>query len=128
MEESHRLLMHRRDSHEISINAEKAARTLVGGLFEIAEIYDSNGIKLAEAMTADGQLLEHEIHHHAPPSYQASMYESFNLSADRWVLQVFTPLREGNGNLTGYFEGIRLVPAWQRKQILVDSLTVALLA
>ncbi|CAH1081490.1 hypothetical protein NTG1052_40003 [Candidatus Nitrotoga sp. 1052] len=40
---------------------------------------------------------------------------------------MFTPLREVNGNLTGYFEGVRLVPAWQRKQILVDSLTVALM-
>ena len=127
MEESHRLLMHRRDAHEIGMNAEKSARTLVGGLFEIAEIYDSNGIKLTEAMTAEGQLLEHEIHRHAPPSYQASMYESFNLSENRWVLQVFTPLREGNGNLVGYFEGTRLVPGWQKKQILVDSITVALM-
>ena len=127
MEESHRLLMHRRDSQEIGMNAEKAARTLAGGLFEIAEIYDSNGVKLADAMTAEGQLIEQEIYHHAPPRYQASMYESLNLSSGRRVLRVFTPLREVNGNLTGYFEGVRLVPAWQRKQILVDSLTVALM-
>ena len=36
------------------MNAEKAARILVSGLFEIAEIYDSNGVKLADAMTAEG--------------------------------------------------------------------------
>lgn len=78
-------------------------------------------------MTAEGQLLEQEIHHHAPPSYQASLYESFNLSANRWGLQVFTPFREENGKLAGYFEGTRLVPAWQKKQILVDSLMVALM-
>ncbi|MCX7196162.1 MAG: HD-GYP domain-containing protein, partial [Proteobacteria bacterium] len=66
-------------------------------------------------------------YHHAPPRYQASMYESLNLSSGRRVLRVFTPLREVNGSLTGYFEGVRLVPAWQRKQILVDSLTVALM-
>lgn len=126
-EESRRLLMHHDDSHGKGMDAEKAARTLVGGLFEIAEIYDSNGIKLADAMTAEGQLIEQEIYHHAPPRYQASMYESLNLSSDRWILRVFTPLREVNGNLTGYFEGVRLVPAWQRKQILVDSLTVALM-
>ena len=127
MEESRRLLMHQDDSHGIGMDAEKAARTLVGGLFEIAEIYDLNGVKLADAMTAEGQLIEQEIYHHAPLSYQASMYESLNLSSDRWVLRVFTPLREVNGNLTGYFEGVRLVPAWQRNQILVDSLTVALM-
>ncbi|CAH1904909.1 HD-GYP domain-containing protein [Candidatus Nitrotoga sp. HW29] len=128
MEESHRVLMHRRNSHGISMDAEKTATTLTGGLFEIAEIYDSNGVKLAKAMTTEGQLLEQEIHHHhTPPSYHASLYESFNLSENRWVLQVFTPLREENGNLAGYFEGTRLVPVWQKKQILVDSLTAALM-
>jgi HD-GYP domain-containing protein (c-di-GMP phosphodiesterase class II) len=126
-EESRRLLMHQGDSHGKGMDAEKAARTLAGGLFEIAEIYDSSGVKLADAMTAEGQLIEQEIYHHAPPRYQASMYESLNLSSGRRVLRVFTPLREVNGNLTGYFEGVRLVPAWQRKQILVDSLTVALM-
>jgi HD-GYP domain-containing protein (c-di-GMP phosphodiesterase class II) len=126
-EESRRLLVPQDDSYEKGMDAEKEARILVGGLFEIAEIYDSNGVKLADAMTAEGQSIEREIHHHTPPRDQISTYESLTLPSERWVLRVFTPLREVDGNLTGYFEGVRLVPAWQRKQILVDSLTVALM-
>lgn len=126
-EESRRLLVPQDDSYEKGMDAEKAARVLVGGLFEIVEIYDSNGVKLADAMTTEGQSIEREIHHHAPPRDQISTYESLTLPSERWVLRVFTPLREVNGNLTGYFEGVRLIPVWQRKQILVDSLTVALM-
>jgi HD-GYP domain-containing protein (c-di-GMP phosphodiesterase class II) len=42
---------------------------------------------------------------------------------------VFVPLRDSVSNLalpiTGYFEGVRVVPDWQRDQIFASSLTVA---
>jgi len=62
MEESGRLL-HRH--HAINLGggedavgrAEAAANIIVGGLFDIAEIYDGNGAKLAESMTSGGRPL-----------------------------------------------------------------------
>lgn len=119
MEESRRLLMHQ--------SAEAAAHALAGGLFEVAEIYDAHGIKLAEAMTNKGRLIENELPEHLPPRYQDSFYESLWLYGDLWTLRVFTPLRSDDGTLTGYFEGVRVVPVWQRDQIFVDSLAVAIM-
>jgi putative nucleotidyltransferase with HDIG domain len=54
------------------------------------------------------------------------------LPGDRWVLRVFIPLQAGAGNgsadsLTGYFEGVRIVPAWQQEQIRHESLIIALI-
>jgi putative nucleotidyltransferase with HDIG domain len=48
-----------------------------------------------------------------------------------WVLRVFIPLREQTeavgGPITGYFEGVRVVPKWQQEQIFANALTVALM-
>ena len=41
-----------------------AAKTISGGLFDIAEIYDSSGRKLAEAMTTEGAAVESSLPHH----------------------------------------------------------------
>jgi len=119
MEESRRLIQHQ--------GVEAAAHALTGGLFEVAEIYDADGIKLAEAMTHKGKLIESELPEHSPPQYRESFYESLWLYGDLWTLRVFTPLRAKDGKLTGYFEGVRVVPLWQRNQIFVDSLIVALM-
>ena len=119
MEESRRLIQYQ--------GAEAAARALTGGLFEVAEIYDANGNKLAEAMTSKGQLVENELPEHLPPQYHEPYYESLWVYGDLWTLRVFTPLRTEEGKLTGYFEGVRVVPLWQQNQILIDSLTVAIM-
>jgi HD-GYP domain-containing protein (c-di-GMP phosphodiesterase class II) len=130
-EESRRLLLHQQafnlDDAQAQGNAQAAARTLAGGLFDISEIYKADGGKLAEELTDAGKVIEADIASHGPPSYQRPFYDSQHLSGDRWVLKVFIPLRKDNGALTGYFEGVRLIPAWQRDQIFSDALTTALM-
>jgi len=133
IEESGRLL-HRYDAVDLSgpsavEHATVAAKTIAGGMFDIAEIYDAQGKKLAESMTREGEVIESSLPKHGQPNYRVSSYESLRLAADTWVLRVFVPLRNSatdlNLPITGYFEGVRVVPEWQRNQILERSLTVA---
>ncbi len=132
-EESGRLL-HHFDAIELSgpqatAHAELAAKTIVGGLFDIAEIYDANGKKLAEALTGDGEAIEAVVPRHGSPHYQTASYDNLKLHGDQWALRVFVPLRNAphdqTGPITGYFEGVRLVPQWQSDQIMASSLTAA---
>lgn len=112
-------------------NAAAAAKSIAGGLFDIAEIYDANGIRLAEAMTTEGAAVESSLPHHGKPNYTSASYESFSMPGKRWVLRIFVPLRSSltdtNGPVTGYFEGIRVVPKWEEDQIFTSSLVVALM-
>ena len=109
-------------------HAQRAAAALVGGLFEIAEIYSATGVKLAEEVTAVGHELERQLPKHGTPSYTRPIYESFRLTSDRWVMRVMVPLQPvPGGPVTGYFEGVRLVPDWQRDHIQSDALSVAMM-
>jgi class 3 adenylate cyclase len=135
MEESHRVIDHyhatQLDDPNASEHAFNAAKAITGGLFDIAEIYDATGRKLAESMTRDGELVEASIPHHGSPNYTRATYDSFNLTSGTWVMRVFVPLRRTNTDATspvsGYFEGVRLVPRWQRDQIFADAWTIALM-
>lgn len=115
-----------------SEHAQNAAKTISGGLFDIAEIYDQHGNKLAEAMTAEGEAIETVLPPHKSPDYLSSFYESLHVNGDTWALRVFVPLRasstDESGPVSGYFEGVRVVPSWQHEQIYTNSLIVALLA
>lgn len=129
MEESRRLLAHFKigTPEGDKNNATKAAEVAVGGLFDIAEIYDANGSKLAEAMTRQGQDIEDHLPSHGRPNYVLASYESLN-SGENWVMRVFVPLSSPGGQIIGYFEGVRIVPEWQRKEIYWQALVAALLA
>lgn len=130
VEESRRLLRHdafRPEGAQALPHAQAAARALVGGLFDITEIYSAEGVLMAEDMTATGHTIEKEIAPHGPPAYQFPFYESQRLPGDRWVLRVFVPLRGDNQAITGYMEGVRLVPDWQREQMRSEALRVALM-
>lgn len=136
MEESRRLLRHfdavALNGPEAQEKAAKAARTIAGGLFDIAEIYDEHGNKLAEAMTDAGAAVEQRLPGHGRPNYQAASYESLSFGDALWVLRVFVPLQEaeagGVSRISGYFEGVRVVSAWQREQMRANALSAALLA
>ncbi|TRZ97311.1 MAG: hypothetical protein D4R84_05545 [Rhodocyclaceae bacterium] len=136
IEESSGLLRHfsaiNLDAPDSAEHAMNAARTISGGLFDIAEIYDSKGRKLAEAMTREGDAVESSLPKHAAPNYVAASYQSLDLPGGYWVLRVFVPLRasrtDTTGPISGYFEGVRVVPVWQRDQIFSSSLIVALMA
>ena len=132
-EESGRLLHHydaiQLSGPEATAHAELAAKTIVGGLFDIAEIYDASGKKLAEAVTGDGARIEPQVPKHGSPNYQQASYDSLKLDGKHWALRVFVPLRNSATDMslpiTGYFEGVRLVPQWQSDQIMASSLTAA---
>lgn len=136
MEESQRFLRHYNAidlaGPEAAAHAREAARTIAGGIFDIAEIYAPAGTKIAEAATEEGERIEATLPKHGQPAYTSSSYESLQLADQRWVLRVFIPLREGESDarapITGYFEGVRLVPDWQREQIRHAALGAALLA
>jgi len=136
MEESQRFL-HHYDAINLAgtaaaDRAREAARTIAGGVFDIAEIYDHAGGKMAEAATEEGEQIESVLPKHGSPRYITSSYESLQLPDKRWVLRVFIPLRDrdagDNSSITGYFEGVRLIPEWQRQQIQQAALGAALLA
>ena len=131
LEESERLLRHepfRPQGPQAQEHAQAAVQALVGGLFDIAELYAADGRKLAEAATPIGDTLEHDRPQHRIPSYSKPYYESQRLAPDRWTLRVFVPLKLGEqGVIHGYFEGVRLMPRWQREQIRNDALKEALM-
>ena len=112
-------------------HATVAAKTISGGLFDIVEIYDSNGHKLAESLTSTGDAVEASLPKHGAPDYIAASYESMKLPGGHCVLRVFVPLRNSatdtSGPVTGYFEGVRVVPEWQQQQIFSSSLVAALM-
>lgn len=91
---------------EALVQAEKAAQLLTGGLFEIAEIYDAQGHKLAESVTEEGEVLEKQLPGHGAPKYAKPFYENLTLPDGQWALRVFVPLRvTATGPIHGYFEG-----------------------
>lgn len=128
MDESRRLLGRFQDSLSAPESAARIAETLVGGLFDIAEIYDAAGDKLAEATTAAGAAVESDLPGHGRPAFAQASYDSFRLNDSRWVLRVFVPLpAAGEPGPAGYFEGVRVVPAWQHDEMLQRALVAALM-
>ena len=133
IEESDQLLHHYNaidlSDPQASAHATVAAKTISGGLFDIAEIYDHQGQKLAESLTEEGGTVEPLLPKHGAPHYTEASYKSLKLPGDVWVMRVFVPLRNSATDLsqpiTGYFEGVRVVPTWQREQMFSSSLTMA---
>jgi len=135
IEESGRLL-HRynaidMDTPDAVAKAHDAAQTISGGMFDIVEIYDAHGRKLAAANTPEGKAVESSLPHHGRPNYTEAFYRGTKLPNGVWALRVFVPLRNSATDMTlpvtGYFEGVRVMPAWQQDQIFSSALTVALM-
>lgn len=136
MEESQRLIEHFNSvpdgmNESSQALAQHASDAIVGGLFDIAEIYSATGLKLAESFTPDGQAIESVLPSHGRPHYTQPMYESLTLPDGRWALRIFVPLHQPAAQqpprLTGYFEGVRVVPTWQHDEMLSNAFTVAAL-
>ncbi|MBX9935794.1 MAG: HD domain-containing protein [Burkholderiaceae bacterium] len=116
------------DGSNVQAQALQAAQLLTGGLFEIAEIYGPKGQRLAESVTPAGEVLEKQLPGHGLPQYAESFYESLSLPNGEWALRVFVPLRAlESGPITGYFEGVRIIPHWQSQQISSDAFIVSLM-
>lgn len=136
MEESKRIL-HKNNAVNLigpdaSEHAAAAAEIIAGGLFDIAEIYDQTGKKLAESTTDIGEGVETLLPSHQAPKYRESSYQSIHLDDGRWLLRVFVPLFNADvgaaDHVNGYFEGVRVIPDWQKEHMLAGSLRVALMA
>jgi HD-GYP domain-containing protein (c-di-GMP phosphodiesterase class II) len=137
IEESRRLLHLRHfdanalSGPDASKHAGRAADALAGGLFDIAEIYNRNGEKLAIAMTDEGRTIEPQLPAHVRPGYTAAAFEDLDLKGTGWILRVFVPLSEETGSqqgqIAGYFEGVRIISSWQREQMFKDALSAALM-
>jgi HD-GYP domain-containing protein (c-di-GMP phosphodiesterase class II) len=135
IEESGRML-HRYQADQLNLpeaklHAEDAANTIAGGMFDIVEIYDQKGSKLAGASTVTGRSVESRLPHHGKPDYNNAFYRGTKLEGGLWALRVFVPLRDSATDtsrpITGYFEGVRVMPTWQQDQIFYSALTSALM-
>lgn len=119
------------DAKDKQTRALHASEAITGARFDLAEIYDSQGEKLAAATTARGELIKSQIPTHVRPTYEASFYERLRLSDGHWVLRIFIPVRlplqDVRAPIMGYFEGVRVVPQWQQDQMSSGALTVAAL-
>ena len=110
--------------------AQHGADILTSGMFDIAEVYDAQGNKLAEKVTTTGDLVESQLPHHPRPDYQDTRYENNGITLagnKRNAIRVFVPLFDKQKKLTGYFEGVRVIPEWQMQQISADASMVALM-
>jgi hypothetical protein len=90
IEESGRLL-HHFDSMDLTgpqgkEHASAAVKAIVGGMFDIAEIYDPKGSKLAESLTKEGRGVEASLIKHGAPAYSEASYKSVKLAGNVWVL------------------------------------------
>lgn len=136
IEEAHRFMHHHQafnlSGPKASERAAEAAENIVGGLFNIAEIFDRSGHRLAKSSTPEGQEVYSALPVHAAPNYSNASFESLNLPGNRWILRIFVPLRESTaettGPITGYFEGVRVMPPWQREHIFTSTRSAALMA
>ena len=136
VEESQRLARHfdvtALQGPNASAHAQSAADAIVGGLFDVAEIYDQEGNRLAAAMTSVGAELERLLPTHRPPDYTVETHRDLGRANGRWVIRVFVPLKNPEGvhpdEIAGYFEGVRAIPDWQLEQIFQHGLRAALMA
>lgn len=135
IEESGRLLHHfdaiNLGGPQATEHAALAADTISGGMFDIVEIYDAQGAKLAESVTPAGHAVESSLPHHGKPNYTAAFYQGHKPKPGVWALRVFVPLRDSATDqsrpITGYFEGVRVMPTWQQDQIVSNAMSAALM-
>lgn len=127
-EEARRLiapLSQARDEPTLRTLAQTWAASMTGGLFDIVEIYDAHGTRLAERMTEAGHRLEPLLPAHVRPTGAQAVYESLRLPSGEWLLRVFAPLYPPSGTAEasriGTVEAVRLMPAHAEAQIRRDA-------
>lgn len=118
------------DAPQAVQTANAAAHTLIGGLFDMVDVYDARGQHIASAGTPEGRAVQPLLPAHGKFDYTRAFYRSTRLDGGVWVLRVFSPLRNSTSNMslpiTGYVELVRVMPQWQKDQILRAALAAAL--
>ena len=134
MEESRRLLPFSEGSGSITgltlQQAQSGADALAGGIFDIAEIYDRQGNKIAEQLSSFGHQIEGALPHHVRPTYTQPGYENLPIqmgARKQTAIRVMLPLYNQKQQVFAYFEGVRVLPEWQVAQISTDAAVVALM-
>ena len=134
IDESRRLLLYLNVTPTTDPNggrsAQEGANALAGGIFDIAEIYDDKGNKLAEQSSLLGHRIEMLLPRHTRPAYAEAHYENVAVDlngAQRNIIRVFVPLYDQQKKMRGYFEGVRAIPEWQQSKISYDATIVALM-
>jgi HD-GYP domain-containing protein (c-di-GMP phosphodiesterase class II) len=101
-------------------HAKEIPGTLVGGLFEHADVYDAHEVLIAEAGVFDEKLRGSFALSHQLPNTKNPIANLQVLKNREWVLNIFLPIKvhlNGQSVLVGYIQLIRHVPQW-RIQIL----------
>jgi HD-GYP domain-containing protein (c-di-GMP phosphodiesterase class II) len=115
-------------SHDnATLVAKQVTDNLIFDWFDIVELYDAAGMKLAESLTEEGEAIENQIPSHKKPSYNEASYQRMELDSGAWALRIFIPIMQG-AKIWGYMEGVRVVPEWQRNSISQYAMWVALIA
>ena len=101
-------------------------RNLSEGNFIVAELYDTDRDKVAEAVLPGSEWVERSLksNKHQFPKGDSTWYIKRNID-DRLFIQALTPLRGEAGELLGYFEGVYEVSP-RRMAEISDLLTTTL--
>jgi len=139
MDETRRMMRHH-DALNLSgpnavQNAIAAARSISDGLFDVVEIYDQYGAERAQSFTEKGVSIHAMMPAHGTPAYKKPSYENLDLQGNDWALRVFVPLHESDSTgepsedslITGYFEGVRVIPDWQKEEMIGNALAITLM-
>jgi HD-GYP domain-containing protein (c-di-GMP phosphodiesterase class II) len=106
----------------------QAIKGMVGGIFSVAEVYSSDGCKVAESVQPGFEDIEHALKtlpHGAPPA--GGGYDSA-VVLGKQVLRVFTPLTSAKGELIGHLEGVRVLDErelWDMRRSAIVSAAIA---
>jgi len=118
------------DGPNAAQQANAAAQTITSGMFDRVDIFNTQGQRLASAETTEGHALGTLLAPHERFDYTHTFYRSTKFDNGLWVLRVFVPLRNSTTDMslpiTGYVEVARVMPEWQKAQILRAALTAAL--
>lgn len=126
VEATKKSLSQNRLKHQNVPSIHNIAEQLTQSWFDIVEIYDIEGNKVAHAQSSIGERLEMQLPAQELMPRAEPGYESFHFN-DTWVLRAFVPLHEEHSSL-GYVEGVRSIPTWQQNKIQAYALWTALLA
>lgn len=109
--------------------ANQLVKKFIGGIFDVAELYTSQGQKLAVGMTKIGLELESNLYEHKQPQGVNTWSELVTLPDDRQILRVVVPLKEhpSADTAVGYFEGIRLISAEEQGLVRQNAWMAAIL-
>lgn len=101
---------------------------MVGGIFAVAEVYSTDGRKIAESVQPGFSDIEEALKllpHGAPPANGG--YDTA-VVLGKQVLRVFTPLASRDGEVIGHLEGVRVLDDAELSTMQASALVSALIA